>query len=196
MIIHSVHTASLNKASDVDLCTNLSGQIEMRHVSSGVAGAESFGTRLFQDVAYEPCCFSTNPKDSCWQRKMRRRIQWRGSKMTLCNLKRRELMSCYPCFSPFLLQRLSWSSWCQSCTNAEVKPWQRVQSDHFSCFGTERSASSRQGGETVSGHCNFLSLSVVRRSFGVCRCFVYIRILRHAACWYILYKTALEMDSW
>lgn len=47
---------------DVDLCANLSGQIEMCHVSAGVAGPESFGTCLFQDVAHEPCCFSASPK--------------------------------------------------------------------------------------------------------------------------------------
>lgn len=128
---------------------------------------------------------------------MRRKFQCRGSERTLCHLKDGELVPCSSsCFTPFLLQRLSLGSWCQGCcTNAEAKTWQCVPSDHRDCFGTECSESSRQGGETASGHCNFLSLSVVRRSFGVCRCFVYIRILRHAACWRIWYKAALEIDS-
>lgn len=178
-----------------DFCANLSGQLE-NVFPQGMQMLRVLENVFFKMLHLRRASPPPVPEDSCWQRQMRRKFQWRGSERTLCNLKHRDLMPCYSCFSPFLLQSLPLRSCCQRCcTNAEAKTWQRVPSDHLNCFGTECSESLRQGGETASGHCNFLSLSVVRRSFGVCRCFVYIRILRHAACWHILYKTALEIDS-
>lgn len=137
------------------------------------------------------------PKDSCWQRKMRRKIQWRGSKRTLCNLKRRDLMPRCSCFSPFFFfttafivkQLVSELHKCWGEALAACAVWSAALEQSVAREG------ERQGGETTSGHCNFLSLSVVRRSFSVCRCFVYIRILRHAACRHILYQAAVEMDS-
>lgn len=62
--------------------------------------------------------------------------------------------------------------------------WQRAQPDHLNCSGTECSESAHVKAEKQRvGTAISAPPLCSQTQCCVCRCFVYIRILRHAACW-------------